>query len=131
MERNLGHGFNGSGNRRLTESTGSVVRGCKKKWCWFIDIIATYGLDAFNLPGAPEPCYELTVAIWYYSGRVELRRGFTQLQAISGAFSTCVPLCYFEALCDDPDEAEYEHAMAENLAEYEKSRRKPPIEGFG
>ena len=70
--------------------------------------------------------------MWSSANRVELRRGYTQLQAISGALSSCVPLVYFTAMFDNPEEAECKHNEYKSRVDYEERQAKSKMnEGIG
>jgi len=64
-----------------------------------------------DFEGAPAKSGQLLLALSECQERVEVRRAFQMVRAIQDSFSDVIPLTYFQALYDDPEEAQAMHNL--------------------
>ncbi len=77
--------------------------------------------------GAPKFDRLFLLALWASHGRVDDRRSLVMLQAVQDAFAGAIPLRYFQATCDDEEEAVAMHALHKSRAEFHSRQPAEPV----
>ena len=95
----------------------------KKKYQPWADFIASYGVDAcLRLARLPGSRYEQFLGLWLNAERVDTRRRLQWLLALRDHVSPEVPLEYFRAACDTPEEAVARHRLHQAQVAFAQSR---------
>ena len=77
--------------------------------------------------GAPKFNRLFLLALWAGHDRVDARRSLVMLQAVQDAFAGPMPLRYFQATCDDEEEAVAMHALHESRFEFQSRQGTGPV----
>ncbi len=77
--------------------------------------------------GAPKLNRLLLLALWAGHDRVDARRSLVMLQAVQDAFAGAIPLRYFQATCDDQEEAVAMHNLHKSRVEFHSRQPAEPV----
>lgn len=106
----------GLGAGRPTLQVSNLDRHGKKKAQPWADLICTYGIEVLSGPGAPRRDYEFLIGLAFNVERVELRKSWRVLRAVTAALSGKLGYEWYDAINDDPVRAGVQFDEATEIA---------------